>query len=184
MPLKATQKKIALQKRIGALKKELALQKRIEDLEIKNQKLEQKLKLKKSERVMPKQEKNVEQEKNNYRKVAGSDKWMNPVLTALKELGGSGTPKEVIEKIVKNEKVPDEVREIKEKNGSSKFDKHVHWARKYLVWEGLVDGSKRGIWTLTPLGKKATLTEEDARKIRSENDTILKNLNQQSKQRS
>jgi hypothetical protein len=133
MALKATQKKLALQKRIGALKKELALQKRIEDLEIKNQKLEQKLKLKKNERAIPKQEKNVEQKNNNYRKVAGSDKWMNPILIALKELGGSGTPKEVIEKIVKNEKVPDEVRREKLKDDSSKFYKQVHWARQHLV---------------------------------------------------
>jgi hypothetical protein len=33
-----------------------------------------------------------------------------------------------------------------------------------------------GIWTLTPLGEKTTLTEEEARKIRSENDKILKSL--------
>ena len=50
MALKSTQKKLALQKQIGVLKKELALQKRIENLEIKNQKLEQKLDFKKNKK--------------------------------------------------------------------------------------------------------------------------------------
>jgi len=131
----------------------------------------------KEDKIMPKQEKNIEQE-NNHRKKAVI--WMNPVLTALKELGGSGTPKEVIEKIARSEKVSDKIREIKLKNGSSKFDNQVAWARQYLVYEGLLDGSKRGVWTLTPLGEKTTLTEEEARKIRSENDMILKTLNKRS----
>jgi len=194
MPLKTTQKK-----RIAELKRELVFRKRIDELERKNRKLEQELKIisklpvnthlgafDKNSRsvselfgntpVMPKQEKNIEQKRNNHRKIAECVKWMNPILTALKELGGSGTPKEVIEKIAKNEKVPDEVKEVTLKNGSSKFENQVAWARQYLVYGGLIDGSKRGVWTLTPSGKKTTLTEEEARKIRSENDIILKNL--------
>jgi restriction system protein len=92
-------------------------------------------------------------------------KWLNPVLVALKELGGSGRPKEVIEKVAKNEKVTDKAREETLKNGSLKFDNQVAWARQYLVYEGLLDNSKRGVWTLTPLGQKTTLTEEEAHKI-------------------
>ena len=92
-------------------------------------------------------------------------KWLNPVLVALKELGGSGRPKEVIEKVAKNENVPDKIREETIKNGSSKFDNQVAWARQYLVYEGLIDNSRKGVWTLTPLGQKTTLTEEEAHKI-------------------
>ena len=92
-------------------------------------------------------------------------KWLNPVLVALKELGGSGRPKEVIEKVAKNENVPDKIREETIKNGSSKFDNQVAWARQYLVYEGLIDNSKKGVWTLTPLGQKTTLTEEESHKI-------------------
>ena len=46
------------------------------------------------------------------------EKWMNPVLTALKELGGSGRPKEITEIVAKNEKVADNIREETNKNGS------------------------------------------------------------------
>jgi restriction system protein len=98
-------------------------------------------------------------------KKAEFTKWLNPVLVALKELGGSGRPKEVIEKVAKNENIPDKIREETIKNGSSKFDNQVAWARQYLVYEGLIDNSKRGVWTLTPLGQKTTLTEDDAHKI-------------------
>jgi len=106
----------------------------------------------------------------------GRDKWMNPVLTALKELGGSGTSREVIARVAKNEKVPDEVREETLKNGSSKFDNQVAWARQYLVYEGLIDKSKRGVWTLTSLGQKTTLTKKAARNIRLKRDAIYKEL--------
>jgi uncharacterized Zn finger protein (UPF0148 family) len=37
--------------------------------------------------------------------------------------------------------VPDEVRGVTLKNGSSKFDNQAQWARQYLVYEGLVDWS-------------------------------------------
>jgi restriction system protein len=99
------------------------------------------------------------------RKRSEFTKWLNPVLVALKELGGSGRPKEVIEKVAKNENIPDKIREETIKNGSSKFDNQVAWARQYLVYEGLIDNSKRGVWTLTPLGQKTTLTEEESHKI-------------------
>ena len=92
-------------------------------------------------------------------------KWFNPVLVALKELGGSGRPKEVTERVAKNEKVSDKILEETLKNGSSKFYNQVAWARQYLVYEGLLDNSKRGVWTLTSLGQKTTLTEDEAHKI-------------------
>jgi restriction system protein len=92
-------------------------------------------------------------------------KWFNPVLVALKELGGSGTPKEVIEKVAKNENVSDEIREETMKNGSSKFNNQVRWARQYLVWAGFIDGSERGVWSLTPIGQKKTLNEKEAYEI-------------------
>jgi restriction system protein len=98
-------------------------------------------------------------------KKAEFTRWFNPVLVALKDLGGSGRAKEVIEQVAKNENVSDEIREITIKDGSSKFDNQVAWARQYLAWEGLIDSSKRGVWTLTPLGEKTTLTENDAHEM-------------------
>jgi restriction system protein len=98
-------------------------------------------------------------------KKAEFTRWFNPVLVALRDLGGSGRAKEVIERVAKNENIPDKIREITIKNGSSKFDNQVAWARQYLAWEGLIDSSKKGVWTLTPLGEKTTLTENDAHEM-------------------
>jgi restriction system protein len=50
-------------------------------------------------------------------------------------------------------------------SGSERFLNQVQWARQYLVFEGLLDGSKRGIWTLTPRGAKTHLTDDDAKAI-------------------
>ncbi|HRI18645.1 MAG TPA: Mrr restriction system protein, partial [Burkholderiaceae bacterium] len=41
----------------------------------------------------------------------------------------------------------------------------VHWARQYLVWEGLIDSTRRGVWTLTPAGQGTHLTTEKSREI-------------------
>lgn len=50
-------------------------------------------------------------------------------------------------------------------SGSERFLNQVQWARQYLVFDGLLDGSKRGIWTLTPRGIQTHLTDDDAKAI-------------------
>lgn len=72
-------------------------------------------------------------------------KWFGPLLDALRELGGSGKPKEVVEQIGQQLKIPDSQREEVMKSGILRFDNQVAWARQYLVWEGLLDDSKRGV---------------------------------------
>lgn len=79
-------------------------------------------------------------------------RWFNPVIKALKDLGGSGTPSEVVEYVSKMEKVPEEVQQEKLKNGGLRFSNQVRFARQYLVWAGLLDSSKRGVWSLTENG--------------------------------
>lgn len=92
-------------------------------------------------------------------------KWFGPLLNALRELGGSGKPREVSEKISENLKIPDEKLEETLKSGQSKFHNQVAWARQYLVWEGLLDSSKHGIWTLTQSGENTYLDEKQSREI-------------------
>lgn len=92
-------------------------------------------------------------------------KWFGPLLNALRELGGSGKPKEVVEEIAKAQKISDSQREEVMKSGILRFDNQVAWARQYLVWEGLLDNSKKGVWTLSSKGQDVFLNQEDARKI-------------------
>lgn len=92
-------------------------------------------------------------------------KWFGPLLDALRQLGGSGRPKEVSLKIAENLKLPESVLEEKLKSGAPKFHNQVAFARQYLVWEGLLDSSKYGIWALTQKGRQASLTDKESRDI-------------------
>lgn len=92
-------------------------------------------------------------------------KWFGPLLDALRDLGDSGKPREVYDRIAKNHNLPDSVLDETLKFGSSRFQNQVAWARQYLVWEGLLDSSKHGTWTLTEKGSKTHLTDKEAQEI-------------------
>ncbi len=91
--------------------------------------------------------------------------WMPYILDALRELGGSATPREVSDAVARLAKVPDEKRFAKLGGGGLRFPNQVAWARQNLVAEGFLTSPKRGIWMLTPLGQKTHLTSEQARQI-------------------
>ena len=92
-------------------------------------------------------------------------KYFGPVLDALRKLGGSGTPGEVVEQVAKDLSLSDEVQNELLPSGDSRFRNQVAWARFYLVREGLLDSSKRGVWSLTERGRATSLTHGAAREI-------------------
>ncbi|MGD9940262.1 MAG: restriction endonuclease [Clostridia bacterium] len=92
-------------------------------------------------------------------------KWFGSTLDALRELGGSGSPSEVSSLIAEKLNLPEEVINETIKSGASKFHNQVCWARQYLVWEGYIDASVRGIWKLTNEGAAKQIDEDEARKI-------------------
>lgn len=92
-------------------------------------------------------------------------KWMGPILDALRELGGSGTPREVSDWISDNLQIEESKLEEVLKSGQTRFYNQVHWARQYLVWDGLLDGSQRGVWALTEKGYKTSLTDAESRAL-------------------
>jgi restriction system protein len=110
--------------------------------------------------------------------------YFGPLLEALKELGGSGTPDEVVERIAADLKLSDEVQNEVVPSGSSKLKNQIAWARFYLVREGLLDSSVRGVWSLTEKGRQTTISILEATEIRqkwvkvfqSQRDTEPKNL--------
>jgi restriction system protein len=79
-------------------------------------------------------------------------RYLGPVLTALKELGGSGRPSEVVDIVARLTNVSDSERQESLQSGALRFDNQVAFARQYLVWAGYLDASKRGVWTLTQKG--------------------------------
>ncbi|UVK37551.1 AAA family ATPase [Mesorhizobium sp. AR10] len=92
-------------------------------------------------------------------------RYFGPVLSALQSLGGRGAPEQVYEWIKSNHEVPEEDIVAVTKGGQSKFENKVGWARYYLSRAGLIDGSKRGVWALTPEGEVTTLTNTQALEV-------------------
>lgn len=92
-------------------------------------------------------------------------RYFGPLLDALRDLGGSGKPDEVVDRIALNLDVPDSVRNELLPSGGERFRNQVAWGRFYLVREGFVDSSKRGVWSLTEKGMATRLTPEQGREI-------------------
>ena len=92
--------------------------------------------------------------------------YINPVLESLRKLGGSARPSEVCPSIAKDLTLPDPVLEERLANGVSRFENQVHWARFYLVKDGYIDSSRRGVWSLTEKGRTAArLSEGEIREM-------------------
>ena len=87
-------------------------------------------------------------------------RWFAPLLDTLRDLGNSGRPKEVSAKIAERLRVPDAELNRTNKNGLSRFDNQVAWARFYLAKAGLIDTSRRGVWTLTEAGRQTKLDHD------------------------
>lgn len=90
------------------------------------------------------------------KKLPTFDKLMNPLLRALRALGGSGSVEEIYDKVVELERLPDEVvsqMHDPEKSNQSEVGYRLAWARTYLRKYGLLENSARGVWSLTAAAK-------------------------------
>ncbi len=92
-------------------------------------------------------------------------RYFGPLLDALRELGGSARPAEASERVAVMMKLSQAEQDELLASGSPRFHNAVQWARFYLVREGLIDGSTKGIWALTPIGWKTQLNHDQARAI-------------------
>lgn len=85
-------------------------------------------------------------------KLPSFDQLMNPLLRALRALGGSGSVQEIYDKLVELEQIPDDI--LSQPHDPDKSDQtevayRLAWARTYLKKYGLLENSSRGIWSLT-----------------------------------
>ena len=88
--------------------------------------------------------------------------YFQPVIDALKALGGSGQPSEVKDFITESLKLSDEEISATIKSGGTRFSNAVDWARFYLAKAGYIDSSKRGVWSLSDEGWAYSLTHDEA----------------------
>ncbi len=91
--------------------------------------------------------------------------FFQPLLDAIRALGGSARPAEAKEQIRKSTSLnPKYLMEVN-KTGESKFSNDVDWARFYLVRTGYLDASKRGVWSLTDSGRAVRIDAAKAAEI-------------------
>ena len=86
------------------------------------------------------------------------------VLDALRELGGSGRPGEIVDYIANHYELDEEEQGLLS-DGTTRYNKNINWARFYLTKAGFIDGSVRGVWSLTETGQKTTLNRKQSMEI-------------------
>jgi restriction system protein len=85
-------------------------------------------------------------------KIPTFEDLMNPVLQALRTLGGSGSVEEIYSKTVELLALPEDVLSHlhdSEKSTQTEVGYRLAWARTYLKKFGLLENSSRGVWALT-----------------------------------
>jgi restriction system protein len=77
----------------------------------------------------------------------------NPLLEAIKRLGGSATTSELDEEVMKSLQLTEEEIAETHKARWTELEFQLPWARTNLKAYGLLDNSERGVWVLTLKGK-------------------------------
>lgn len=101
-------------------------------------------------------------------------KYFIPIIEALKDLGGSGTPSEIIDLAIDKLGISEKEQQATIKNGESKIRNQAQWARLYLAKSGYISASQRGVWALTKKGLDEALTEDKAMEIIREQRRIYR----------
>lgn len=78
----------------------------------------------------------------------------NPVLQAIKRLGGSASNRELIEEVIKGLSLSEEDIAKAHDLRSSELEYRIAWAKSYMKKFGLLENSARGVWVLTPKGRE------------------------------
>ena len=90
--------------------------------------------------------------------VPAFEELMNPVIRALNELGDSGTIEEINNRVIEIADLSDDQIEVlhtpEKGGGQTEVEYRLGWTRTYLKKYGLLDNSSRGVWALTPEGRK------------------------------
>ncbi len=78
----------------------------------------------------------------------------NPLLKALRELGGSASIQELEDAVGKLLQLSDTDLETIHRGNQTKISYNLAWARTYLKTFGLLENSVRGVWALTEKGNQ------------------------------
>jgi len=93
--------------------------------------------------------------------------FFNPVLNALRRLGGSGTLEEINQAVADAMQLqPAALEQMHDEDttNQTEVEYRLAWARTYLKLYGLIENSTRGVWTLTD--KAAAISHVDPKDVR------------------
>jgi restriction system protein len=91
------------------------------------------------------------------------------IVEALKELGGSGRASEVTGLVVEKLRISEqEMLEIN-KQGQSKIQRQIYWAKYFLAKTGYLSSPKWGVWNLTEKGLKFDFSKENLIALHQQN---------------
>jgi len=103
---------------------------------------------------------------NNSSEIPKWHEFMNPLLNALHQLGGSGSNEEIAQKVEELSNLPEEIFNVPhnpEKSSQTEIEYRLAWARTYLKKYGILDNSERGIWIIVP--EKREISEVNPQKV-------------------
>ena len=89
-------------------------------------------------------------------KLPSFDGLMIPLISALNELGGSGSIEEIYSKVIEITKFSENILNQlhdPEKSSQTEIGYRLAWARTYLKKFGFLENSSRGVWALTEKGR-------------------------------
>lgn len=98
-------------------------------------------------------------------KIPTFDQLMNPLIEALRSLGGSGAIDEINEKVFELQKIPQEILDIPhgKQGSSSEVEYRLAWTRTYLKSFGILENSKRGVWAI--VAEKSGITKVNPKEV-------------------
>lgn len=89
--------------------------------------------------------------------------FFNPILQALRELGGSASVDELDLKVIELTRLTEAQQQIlhePDKGGRTEVEYQLAWARTYLKKYGAIENSARGVWAFTPEGRNLDKVDE------------------------
>lgn len=88
---------------------------------------------------------------------------MCELFQAMKELGGSGTIREIDDKTIEILNLTSEVQEIMHGESSkTEVEYRLAWTRTYMKKVGILENSSRGVWSLTTKGRELEVINPEA----------------------
>lgn len=96
---------------------------------------------------------------------------MQPLLEVLQHLGGSGTVSELNERVIATLRLTEEASSKiyePDSSGQARIKTNLSWARSYLKKVGLIENSRRAVWSLSSAYKAGQIIDAEgiARTVR------------------